>query len=513
MASEESKVISSENSTEVLTAYNKIPYPIISAETDSSSLMDELTQICQLYDIYKKGCKFTSEGTNGDYVPATLKYKMAASLVNKEARFLFAEAPDIVIEPRGDIGTATEQLKEQISEISSIVESILSKNNFEDKLLKAAKDCFIGKRVACLVNFNEEDGITVNFLKSTDFVYETKQSNQQVVTKFVAFSVLNNVKAAKDKRIFKKKYTLEQTDANSVVYLEEVLYDGAGTLLEVVTEKQPTMLKTIPAFIFINDGLTGEVEGESEIELLQEHEYWYSKMSNADLDAGRKSMNPTKFLVDIDSQSTKNLSTAAGALWDLGSDQQLEKPSPKIGILEPAMNYSNPLSVSLERIKKSGYDLLDMPDVESIQATITSGKALRVIYWSLLVRCKEKMKMWGPQLREMVDCIIQGALVYPNCLKVHTDTQMAPVAYEIKILQNAPLPEDEAEEKSSDIIEVEAGVMSRKSYMKKWRQLTDKEAEGELAQIAKEKQLLESSSFESPSIIPDDDMDDEESYT
>ena len=54
--------------------------------------------------MYKKGASFTVEGTNGDYVPAKLNYKMAASLINKEARFLFAEPPDITVEPKGDVG-------------------------------------------------------------------------------------------------------------------------------------------------------------------------------------------------------------------------------------------------------------------------------------------------------------------------------------------------------------------------------------------------------------------------
>ena len=37
--------------------------------------------------------------------------------------------------------------------------------------------------------------------------------------------------------------------------------------------------------------------------------------------------------------------------------------------------------------------------------------------------------------------------------------------------------------------------MSRKSYMKKWRQLTDDEVAEELEQIAIEKQILEEASF------------------
>lgn len=495
MASEEAKVIEAENSTEVLSAFNRIPYALINAEVSGATkdTLDELTQICKYYKVYKKGASFTVEGTNGDYVPAKLKYRMAASLINKEARFLFAEPPDITVEPKGDIGKTTDDAKNALTAINDLIKTVLDSNKFEEALIKAAKDCFVGKRVAGLVNFNEEDGVAVSFLPSTQFIYETKLGNPNVLTKFVCFIIVKDSMTLGDKRIFKKKFELVE----GVVYLEEVLYDGTGKQLEVVTEYQETLMPMIPVSVFVNDGLTGEEQGESEIETLQGYEEWYSKLSNADIDAERKSMNPTKYTVDMEANSTKNLSTAAGAFWDLGSDQNLDKPSPSVGILEPGMNYSEALKTSLDRIKTVGYEQIDMPNItlETMQGSITSGKALKAIYWPLIVRCKEKMKMWGPQLRKLVDIIIQGALVYPNCIKMYTDDVIQPVAYEIEITQNTPLPEDEIEEKNMDLSEVESKTMSRKAYMKKWRSLTDDEVQEELEQIALERQIIEDSAF------------------
>lgn len=493
MASEEAKIIANENGTEVLTAFNRIPYALINAEISGSTkdTLDELTQICKYYKIYKKGASFTVEGTNGDYVPAKLNYKMAASLINKEARFLFAEPPDITVEPKGDVGKVTQEAKDALTIMNDLVKTVLDANKFEEALIKAAKDCFIGKRVACLVNFNEDDGVTITFLPSTQFIYKTKIGSTNVITKFVCFIIVKDSITLSEKRIFKKKFEL----VDNVVYLEEVLYDGAGKELEVVTEYQETLMPMIPAVIFINDGLTGEESGESEVEILQDDESWYSKLSNADIDAQRKSMNPTKYTIDMESNSTKNLSTAAGALWDLGSDQNLDKPHPAVGMLEPSMNYSASLDTTLRRVKKSAYNQVDMPDIEEVQATITSGKALKAIYWPLIVRCKEKMKMWGPQLRALINIIIQGAMVYPNCINQYTDDVISPVAYEISVVGNLPIPEDEIEEKNMDLSEVESKTMSRKAYMKKWRGLTDDEVQEELEQIALERQMIEDSSF------------------
>lgn len=497
MASEEAKVINAENSTEVLTAFNRIPYALINAEIGGSTkdTLDELTQICKYYKVYKKGASFTVEGTNGDYIPAKLKYKMSASLINKEARFLFAVPPDITVEPKGDVGKITQDAKDALTVMNDLVKTVLDVNKFEDALIKAAKDCFVGKRVAGLVNFNEDDGVTITFIPSTQFIYETKIGNPNVITKFVCFMIIKNSITLSEKRIFKKKFVLD----GDKVYLEEAMYDGAGKLIEEVTEYQETLMPMIPAVIFVNDGLTGEDDGESEIELLQEYEEYYSKLSNADIDSERKSMNPTKYTVDMESNSTKNLSTAAGAFWDLGSDQNLDKPAPQVGILEPAMNYSEALKTSLDRIKTTGYEQVDMPNVtlETMQGAITSGKALKAIYWPLIVRCKEKMKMWGPQLRSLVNIIIQGAMVYPNCVTQYINETITPVDYEVSVEQNTPLPEDEVEERNMDLAEVESKTMSRKRYMKKWHRLTDDEVQEELEQIALERQLIEDSSFNS----------------
>lgn len=496
--SEEELVLqqTAEEQAEKIKAYNRIPYQLIREEagTSAQDVIDDIEKVCLYYKIYKKGKDFYVEGTNGDYVPARLKYKMCASLINKEARFLFAEQPDITVGPKGDLGKETPESKQALLIMNDLLKTVLDKNRFSDILIKAARDCFIGKRVACLVNFNEEDGITITFLNSTQFLYETKPGNPNVITKFVCFVITKDSKVNSEKRIFKKKFDMED---DGTIYLEEIMYDGACKELEKITDRQPIKLSFIPAAVFINDGLTGEILGESEVDLLMDYEMWYSKLGNADSDAQRKSMNPTKYTVDMASSSTKNLSTGAGAFWDLGSDQNLEDPHPQVGLLEPKMSYSESLKVSLDRIKTAGYEQVDMPNItlDTMQGAITSGKALKAIYWPLIVRCKEKMKMWGPQLSAMVDIIIQGSMVYPNCIKKYTNDVISPVAYEVEVLQNTPLPEDEIEEKTTDLAEVEASVMSKKSYMKKWRGLTDQEVEEELFQIAFERQILDDSAF------------------
>lgn len=479
--------------------YNRIPYALIRKESgeDATEVFEEIREICKYYKVYKRGKSFTVEGTNGDYIPARLRYKMAATLVNKEARFLFAEQPDITIEQKGDMEEFTEDTKRALTIMNELVKTILAKNNFQDILIKGARDCFIGKRVACLINFNEEDGVTITFLPSTQFLYDVRPNNHRVIEKFVCFTVMKESRTNSVKRIFKKKYTLEKVEGVNKVFLEEEIYDGAAKLVEKVTSKSEIKLDFIPAVVFINDGLSQELKGESEIESLMDFEEWYSKLGNADADAERKSMNPTKYLVDMANNSTKDLSTAAGALWDLGSDQNLESPNVLVGLLEPQMHYSEALKTTLDRIKTTGYEQVDMPNItnESLSGVITSGKSLKAIYWPLIVRCKEKMKMWGPNLSLMVEMIIKGAMVYPNTIKKYTNDTIVPVDYIVEVVQNTPLPEDENEEKTIDLAEVEAQTMSRRTFMQKWRGLTKPQVTEELNQIAIERQIIEDASF------------------
>lgn len=481
---------------------NRIPTSLISAEADgvSSDVLRELGEICRLYRVYKKGAEFITEGTHGDYIPADLQYHLGATLINKEARFMFAESPSITIEPKADVGKVSQEAKDMLTTYQDLVDTILRKNEWEGNLIRAAKDCFVGKRVACLVNWNEEDGVTVSFIPSTHFLWRTALGNPNVITKFVCFQVERDSVKSSARRIFKKKYTMHD---DGYAWLEEVLYDGAGRVIQEITPESPTLLKEIPAVVILNDGLTGDQDGESDV--VTEFDSWYSKLANADIDADRKNMNPVVYTTDMDSRSTKNLSRSAGSYWDLMSDQGLQNPHPTVGVVESNMSYSDTLSNTLSRIRADAYDQLDVPNInmETMVGSITSGKALKAIYWPLIVRCKEKTKSWGPRIRKVVELIIEGSMLYPDCVKEYTVNPLQPVDYTVTVEQNIPIQEDEAEEKQLDLAEVSAQVMSRKAYMKKWRGLSDVEVDEELQQIALERQLIDDASFpgNTPSLV------------
>lgn len=501
--SEEEKMQQQENikDVDVIVAYTDIPYSVIADDMSEGSKNDyynEVHQIIEYYVAYKKGQEFNTEGSNGNYVPSDLRYKKAASIINKEARFLFANPPTFNV----NIDDTADEVKTTNTVIQNFLDKVLEKNMFNDKLLKAAKDCFVGKRVALMLNFNDS-GITITFLNSLEFVYETTGSSTNELRKIVSFYNMVDTYHKQEQRWFKKTYELE----NDVVYVEEKIYDGLGVEIEEVTPRKQTKFTYIPAVVILNDGLTGETKGESEIGYLLQYEGTYSKLANADIDAGRKSMNPTRYTIDASANSTANLSTSPGSYWDLQSDdEKAEGRQAQVGLLEPAMNYSSALKVTLDRLENAMYSEVDVPNInsEQLQGVITSGKTLKALYWGLSVRCDEKMLSWGTALHFMAEAIIEGGHLYPNSIsKYTTETVLPRIECDILVENNYPLPEDEEEEKNMDLAEINAQTMSRKAYLKKWRKLSDKEADEELEQIKYEQDLFENSvmpSFDNESV-------------
>ena len=492
-----------------------IPSGLIKMELEGlygTSILQDMYEIIRLYSVYEYGASYVQEG-DLDYTPADLRYKTVRALLDKEVRFLFSKPPDFFVEPEmGDTSSERRKAKDSASVYQRLIDGVLKENGFSNALLKAAKDCFIGKRVALMFNINEDSGIQVSFLPSLEFIYDVDPNNTNILIKIVAFYGLNDAKAKIDQRIYKKKYWLE----NGVCWYSEEVYDGTGSLVESLQEPTATRFSFIPAWVIINDGLTGDLVGVSEIEQLEDYESWYSRLAAADMDAERKGMNPILYTIDAAPESTKALSISAGAYWDLATDQnQATERTAQVGVLDSSMSYSSALGVTLDRIKNTMYEQCAVPNVspEAMKGVVSSGKTLKAIYWDLIVRCDEKMIAWRPALEFLANCIIEGVRLYPGAGRFYIDEPLPELAYTIRVDNQYSLPEDEQEEKQTDLAEVNAQTMSRKAYMKKWRNLDDDEADEELRQIALERQILEDSFVEPTPEEPELAEDSEEVET
>ena len=481
---------------EVTRALASFPYFVLKNEikTGYNLYTRELLEIKQNYLDYKKGAEFYTEGSSGDYQPSNIRFKIAKTLIDKEARFMFSQTPDVTIQ---SVDTNEEQMK-QAEQYQILIDKVLKdkKNNFPRTLLQSAKDCFIGKRVACLVDFSEEDGIQIHFYNSLQFYYETEYGSDRL-TKFISFENVNQTKSTQERLYLVNRY--EEKDGT--IYMSSILYNGTGKEQEVVIPEQKIGLDYIPAVVIINDGTLEDKRGISEIESLTEYESGYSRLGNGDIDSERKGMNPIRYTVDMNSNTTKNLSSGAGAYWDLKSEQNQNNVSPMVGTLAPSMNHTEPVKVTLDRLKTTMYNEIDMPNIseETMAGTITSGKALKALYYPLQVRCDEKLKTWKPAIEFIAEAIIDLAMLNKaEVISMYVLTSLDEVQYNIEIMENYALAEDEEEEKNSDLAEIAANARSRKSYIKKWRRAefkTEAQIDDELMQIAIENNMFDSMSM------------------
>lgn len=476
---------------EAIGALRTFPYFVLKNEiqTGYNVYTAELLEIQQNYIAYRKGAEFITEGSGGDYVPSKTRFKKAKTLIDKEARFMFSQTPDIVVKARN----MDDAEIEQVEMYQKLIDKMLEKCSFSKTLLQSAKDCFIGKRVACLVDVSEQDGVQIHFYSPLQFYYETADGTDRL-TKFISFENVTKTSSYKDRRYIVNKYTAEGEN----VRVSSILYDGTGKIVEELIPEKQIDLTYIPAVIIVNDGTLEEKTGVSEIADLVDYERTFSMLANADVDCDRKGMNPIRYVVDMNANTTKNLSSSAGSFWDLKSEQNQNNVSPMVGVLSPSMQHTESLKATLDRINTSMYGELDIPNIseETLVGSITSGKALKALYWSLIVRCDEKMKTWIPAIMFIVRTAIDLALLNVDIVKARYGIEdLKDVEYEVNVQENYALLDDETEEKTTDLSEIAANARSRKSYIKKWRKdecLTDAQIDEELLQIALENNMMDS---------------------
>lgn len=470
----------------------RIPMSLINVELEGlygSNVLREFKDIFKYYDIYEKGAEFQQTVLDG-FEGATLRIKQSAILIDKEARFMFAVPVDITVEVDQD-NKNNKTIKSEQDKYQKLINNILEATSFDSKIIKAAKDCFIGKRVAYVVDFDAVSGnVIVTFIPSFGFVYSTDDNNADILNKLIVFYALNDMERKEDQRIYKKKYEM----VNGKCIITQGIYDGLAEPIEE-SEEIKTEFNYIPGGVIINGGLTGDMFGESDIAKICDLESYYNKLNASDIDAEGKNMNPITYTVDADPNSTKGLSRAAGAYWDLSSDLNHDGKQAQVGTIEPKMEYSDALSSTMARMKTSAYEALEVPETssEALKGVVSSGKTLKAIYWGLMVRCDEKFIAWKSGIRHIAKTIIDGCMLYSECAKKYIGETISDIECNFVVENNYPIQDDINEEKEMDLQEVHNNVRSKKSYMKKYMGLSDEEVDEELMQMAKERQIEEGS--------------------
>lgn len=451
---------------------------------------DMIHRIEYWYHVYENGADFDIEQLEDEeFEPTKLKSKKIKRLISKQAEFMVGKPPDIKITCPNE--KKTENGKPNESDMQEYVKEVLKKNNWTDKLLKGAKDCFIGSRVLLKVNINS-DRIGIMFIPADGFVYETDPGDVDIITKVVLFYCVEDRENKTEQRWWRQIYWLD----NGKCYVNEALFDGYGDKIEGTDSgDQPTGLDRIPCYVIINDGLSSCLEGESDVETVEDEDSWYNKMRSANLDTIRKTMNQMTWIAGASPKVFENLKFGPGSVLDLQADPVLGGAIPTVGTIENSFSYSGAYSDTLGNINENMHDSLGIPDLslEKTQGLMTSGKGLKMLYWPLICRCQAKWTAWKPALEWMTELILYAAEVFPDLKKLYKDFKDD--AHIVTIEEQYPLPEDEAEERMLDLQEV-GTARSIKSYLMEWggpdhKGVTDDDADSEIEQMVKEKRMFE----------------------
>lgn len=444
-----------------------------------NEVIKEMNEIIKLYDIYE------GPGQNWivdekDYIPTKKKTNYIKKLIKEEARFLFGKTPIFTVQVEDD------KQQEQVEEINEYINKLLKENLFEDKLVKGARDCFIGKRVAIKLHADTiTKTIRVMFVPSLEFVYEPFEDRVDELKKIIFFHQMNQEQDKSKQIIWKQKY--EMVDGKCI--LNEGFYNGNGDLLETLAVNVDLKLSGIPAYVILNDGLSGDLQGESDVSEILENGIAYNKLASEDLDALKKGMNRIIYGTDVDPEASKHFKLKPGAYWDVSTDIASDGKQAQIGTIDTDFNYDTRMENTLNRIKADMHEVLNIPMINNsdLQGMMTSGKSMKALYWQLITRCEEKMMSWRPALEWMIKAILEMNEVYA----INTLPKLE--SFDVVIENQYPLQENEDEEMVLDLQKVNAQTMSRKTFIKKWANVADDIAEEELKQIQLEKQMLEDS--------------------
>ena len=444
-----------------------------------SEVIKEMDEIIKLYDIYEgQGQDWTVE--EEDYIPTKKKTNYIKKLIKEEARFLFGKTPVFTVQVEDD------KHQQQAEEINNYINNLLKNNLFEDKLVKGARDCFIGKRIAIKLHADTiTKTIRVMFIPSLEFVYEPFEDRIDELKKIIFFHQMNQEQDKSKQIIWKQKY--EMVDGKCI--LNEGFYNGNGDLLETLAVNVDLKLSGIPAYVILNDGLSGDLQGESDVEEILENGIEYNKLASEDLDALKKGMNRIIYGTDVDPAASKHFKLKPGAYWDVSTDIASDGKQAQIGTIDTDFNYDARMENTLNRIKADMHEVLNIPMINNsdLQGIMTSGKSMKALYWQLITRCEEKMMSWRPALEWMIRAILEMNEIYA----INTLPKLE--NFDVVVENQYPLQENEDEEMVLDLQKVNAQTMSRKTFIKKWTNVTDDIAEEELKQIQLEKQMLEDS--------------------
>lgn len=486
----------------------------------NASFVKEMKEVINYYRFYdSKPDDFKEIVADTDYgqvwpVPDNLDYRPTREirnhtkkLIDKQARFMLSVPPTLTMKP------LNKQYKDQAEAKRTLVDKIFVDSDFWGSLYKAFLDATIGKRVLmCLVAHTGEP-LQFRFFKMTEFTYTVDPNNcnnlQTVEICYQDECTMGKLK--QEERWHKWNYEMRGGSAwctysivdglGQVTTMSVPQTDEEGNAIEGTEQDIPliqefdTRLSQLPCRVITNGGLTGDIQGTSDVKDLIDLAISYNKTNSDYRDALRFKMFEQPVFIDADSEALKSVKIAPNAMIDVKTDPTLgdgtgSSKSAQVTTLASSFNFATAADSYLDRLKKDMYELMDQPLPEQL-AAVPSAKALGFMFFDLRARCEEKWKDWEPAIMWLIKLMEEACITYKLYPDMQGATVMATVT-NVTLTHNYPIPEDEELKRELAIKEVEANVMSHKTYIRKYGEVEDEQ--GEWEEIMAELDELNSSS-------------------
>lgn len=431
---------------------------------------------------------------NLDYKPTREIRNQVKKLLQKQARFMMGVQPTLGIKPFDKSQTDLAEQKR------IIIDKVLDDSNFWSHTAKAFLDATIGKRVLLSVIANPGEPISFRYFKMPEFTYTVDPHNcEKLNTVEICYQdECSRGKIDIEQRWHRWKYEMRNGSAwciyeivdgqGNPVYVEQFDTDEEGQPVGeakqiILRQEFNTKFSQIPCRVILNGGLTGDTQGESDVKELIDMAMSYNRTNSDFKDALRFKMFEQPVFIDADSDALANVKIAPNSVIDLKTDPTIGdgtgtgSRSAQATTLSSTFNFADPAEKFLDRLKKDMYEIMDQPLPEHLSA-VPSAKALGFLFFDLKARCEFKWKDWDPVIKWVIDMIKESCIncnLYPE-LKAKTVMQ---TVTNVVITHNYPIPEDEETKKKVAIEEVQANVMSHKTYIRQYGDVEDEVGEWE----------------------------------
>nr|DAK37737.1 MAG TPA: PORTAL PROTEIN [Caudoviricetes sp.] len=469
---------------------------------------------------YGQTWKINEEGI--DYEPTREIRNFIRQLVKKQARFMMGKEPELSFSP---LQTGQDEAAENKR---ILFDFILSKSKFWTKAANALVDATVGKRVLMLLVANENEKIDIQFYSMPQFTYTVDPKNpsrllavdivyQDERTKGMQteaqlwhhfrYEMKSSAKESGVSQALENveeecwlTYALTDGEANQIYMTEDggttikaslaklvEIEDNLGNKVEVplkVLETAPTGLSQIPCRVILNEPLTNDIYGSSDVKELITIADNYNRTVSDMRDALKFKMFEQPVLIDASTASVKGMKIAPNALVDVKSDPASSIGSggnsrqAKVATISGSFNFLPAAQYYLDEAKKAMYELMDQPLPEKVQ-NAPSGIAMQFLFYDLMSRCDSKWIEWDSAIEWLVE-MLEEVLE-----KVNVDLGVLPdniiSSYQtlttLVIDHKYPLPSDEVSAKQVALSEVQSNVRSHQSYIEEFsvKEKADKE--------------------------------------